>query len=143
MIWLDLDPPPPPCLLRQASEKLVEQLSLVRLEGCSHWAQEDRWGDCRGGCIGCGSYTALPASQPFLQFSSALDRFYPLLPCARPELVNSLLRTFLAGAMDPPEIKSKGEAAGFKACRDGSMPRGIAVHAVPAGKGTATSKPQQ
>ncbi|KAL4419387.1 hypothetical protein ABPG77_002914 [Micractinium sp. CCAP 211/92] len=81
----------------QANEKLVEQLTLVRLDGCSHWAQEDK-----------------------------------------PELVNNLLRTFLAGKMHPAAGNGKGKGDGDKASQDGGKPQGIPVHAAPAGSGATT-----
>ncbi|KAL4439753.1 hypothetical protein ABPG75_002754 [Micractinium tetrahymenae] len=76
----------------QANEKLVEKLSLVRLDGCSHWAQQDK-----------------------------------------PELVNHLIHSFLAG-VDPTASHGKGKKVEAKQPKEGGKPGAIVAMVAPPSK---------
>lgn len=91
-----------------------------------------------GGSTGHVWWAGPHASKPTLQPSCPFTCSHNLLSCARPELVNNLLRTFLAGKMHPATGNGKGKGDGDKASQDGGKPHGIPVHAAPAGSGATT-----
>lgn len=70
--------------------------------------------------------------------------WYAATACARPELVNGLLRTFLAGGMDyvARDGKREARAAEMKHFKGSAKQGGILVHAAPAVSGVGTPRLQ-